>query len=970
MLSLRIMPLIEIAVLILVNTDLYGQCPTYCHSFYDVRASATVTYRINNRMGTQSITQAGWEGAIDAGASAWNSAGSFFYFFKGTDTPNNYNFTTADTVNCVGWDILDNPYLGETSHFYDSNNKIVETDTYVNQFYTWTLDPSTSSGYDAQSLFAHEFGHWISLNDETDVSCRDNTMSQPLSYNDIKFRDLTQDDKFGIQALYPVIIANQTLTTDRTVFEKWDGAITADRVTILQGVTIDVLSTCTLTVPAGSWLKVNPGASLFIESEATVNDNADIVIQNCGKVLNKTGITFSGSTACLANHGFYELSKGKTTSFTQGGFFTLDSTATIQVDSGATFLIDATANTAKTKLTPGGTFKFGQNAKLLCYDTLVAVGTAAKPIIFTSSKTSPAPGDWDAIRMFGGANSSNTLQYCNVSYATYGIFVNTGWNTTIDHCTIQNSSNYAVTVNNSITTVATVTVSNSTLTNDVGCVSVQNGDIHLVNTVCTPNNGWGAVLWAGGKLHMGNSSIINGTNYGIYATDVTAYVTLSPDGVSPGNNHIESNSSSQIFIIAGGAYLGERATTTTCVCDGGGQALPADGNKLDPKISLPQQTNPCPPPCYWQTSTWENAGYNYIKGPYYWVRTSSAIKAQLNYWGDCPYVNPANVPAAFYGSVDYSNYKTITSCSGTVMQPISEDHEAASFTSSNTARLGQYSASALSDIVIPDSVFIRWINQLRTQIVYHPDDLASADALKLLATLVGPSGRFQNVVAWDILLAALAVNTSSSDELKSVAQAFLLESILSKRDFDGLFQRVSSILAANPPDKYWMNAQTHVILAYLAKGDIPSAQTAYAGIQTRGSRINAAATAHLAELIALAQGGSYSGQPVGAPVGEEVVTDHSKVMSKVKPDAYRLEQNYPNPFNPTTRLNYAIPVDATVSLKVFNVLGQEVATVIDDFQTAGYKSVSFDASSLPSGLYFYRLQAGHFTDTKKMLLVK
>lgn len=88
------------------------------------------------------------------------------------------------------------------------------------------------------------------------------------------------------------------------------------------------------------------------------------------------------------------------------------------------------------------------------------------------------------------------------------------------------------------------------------------------------------------------------------------------------------------------------------------------------------------------------------------------------------------------------------------------------------------------------------------------------------------------------------------------------------------------------------------------------------------------------------------------------------------PSGFVLRQNYPNPFNPTTQFNYALPEDSHVMLKVFNVLGQEVATVVDEFQSVSYKAVNFDGSRLPSGLYFYRLQAGKFLDTKKMLLVR
>ncbi|MBI4810117.1 MAG: T9SS type A sorting domain-containing protein, partial [Ignavibacteriales bacterium] len=91
---------------------------------------------------------------------------------------------------------------------------------------------------------------------------------------------------------------------------------------------------------------------------------------------------------------------------------------------------------------------------------------------------------------------------------------------------------------------------------------------------------------------------------------------------------------------------------------------------------------------------------------------------------------------------------------------------------------------------------------------------------------------------------------------------------------------------------------------------------------------------------------------------------------KELPKAFALYQNYPNPFNPTTNIKYDLPMDAKVSLRVFNVLGEEVSVLADGMQEAGFKSVQFDASGLPSGFYFYRLQANDYSMARKFVLVR
>lgn len=87
-------------------------------------------------------------------------------------------------------------------------------------------------------------------------------------------------------------------------------------------------------------------------------------------------------------------------------------------------------------------------------------------------------------------------------------------------------------------------------------------------------------------------------------------------------------------------------------------------------------------------------------------------------------------------------------------------------------------------------------------------------------------------------------------------------------------------------------------------------------------------------------------------------------------NTFELSQNYPNPFNPSTTINYSVPTNGLVTLKVFNVLGQEVKTLVNKVQNAGGHTVSYDASQLASGVYIYRLSSGNFIGTKKMLLVK
>lgn len=88
------------------------------------------------------------------------------------------------------------------------------------------------------------------------------------------------------------------------------------------------------------------------------------------------------------------------------------------------------------------------------------------------------------------------------------------------------------------------------------------------------------------------------------------------------------------------------------------------------------------------------------------------------------------------------------------------------------------------------------------------------------------------------------------------------------------------------------------------------------------------------------------------------------------PDKYSLEQNYPNPFNPSTNITFSLPKSQFVSLRLYDILGNEAAVLVNGYKEAGTYTVHYDASNLPSGIYIYTIRAGQFTDSKKLLLFK
>lgn len=119
--------------------------------------------------------------------------------------------------------------------------------------------------------------------------------------------------------------------------------------------------------------------------------------------------------------------------------------------------------------------------------------------------------------------------------------------------------------------------------------------------------------------------------------------------------------------------------------------------------------------------------------------------------------------------------------------------------------------------------------------------------------------------------------------------------------------------------------------------------------------------------IAAFNNSGYSNYSDPIIITDIIITD---IQKKYIVNDFRLYQNYPNPFNPSTTISYSLPEKQNVTIKIFDITGSEITLLKNKFQQKGSYEINFDGSDLTSGIYFYTLQAGNFSETKKMILLK
>ena len=178
------------------------------------------------------------------------------------------------------------------------------------------------------------------------------------------------------------------------------------------------------------------------------------------------------------------------------------------------------------------------------------------------------------------------------------------------------------------------------------------------------------------------------------------------------------------------------------------------------------------------------------------------------------------------------------------------------------------------------------------------------------------------------------------------------------------------------------NDKFYVVVWFYSKGQLIAANTVQFGAASSYTQFTVPLTYATADTpdsanVFIAAGEDTSQTSTNANIGTVFFVDDlsfsgtaTGVNDNTQPFTFKLNQNYPNPFNPTTTISYTIPKSSYVTLKVYDILGNEVSTLVNGEKSAGNYQLKFDGSKLASGVYFYRITAGNKTDVKKLLLTK
>ncbi len=702
----------------------------------------------------------------------------------------------------------------------------------------------------------------------------------------------------------------------------------------------------TMTVDPGSILKFLSSSSLAVNGTLNANGTSLQPVTFMGTSGSWSGI-FMGylSTAnlswCNVNNAPVSICGG---SLTLNGTYTIGSNLTLSLGDDAAVTVNGTLNINNTltisdnrtilALNPGATLRFGNGVSLVTNGVLNANGTSSQPITFTSG----GAWAWGSIVLNGAGASGSTIQYANLQNGNEIDVLSGASNVTIKNCNITNNSGYGINVYFSSGFLAQQdTIANSNVYNGILITAGSNNNCYQNVIYKTDHNRNG-----GGILYSGSSGHIAQNDVEYYGWGIAAIWGASPD--------------------AYWSYSAARNNRATNCFYG-----------LEVYYQSYMNFGVPPPSDYMWNSIYGDCCSADVCGPYPTV--PCALWAYGDWWGDSPRFFGGDAGDIFWdGGISSDPWSGIPLPSGS--QSIAQSGVKTAYAASRASNTGAEIQSSSGPKDSQDSILIgmRLIGQDKRReakdyflsfIKKHPDNQAAYVELYSCAdsettpAIIDFFKSLPSQAAKDhkLLLANLYLNEGEADLARQVN---------------------GQIISDNPGTALAAKAKlNNFYIALYNDNDPKSASSILKEVRLDGSLFSQAPGAR--------QSGS-SATPIEISDAEHALqlyvdlkterTANGNMEQKGGESASNVSgqnaivENYPNPFNPTTRISYQLAMGGHVMLRVYDILGREVATLVNTEQQVGFHQATFDGSRLASGVYFYRLTAPGIIQVKKMLMTK
>ena len=717
---------------------------------------------------------------------------------------------------------------------------------------------------------------------------------------------------------------------------------------ILSGHIANIKADNSFVVNNGATLKILNGGVLNFQSNSTLIIKSGSGFCNYGEI---RGVTPSVSSIHWEKGGNFKICDGSNAPYKTINYVVEDS-AIVEFPDSTTIVFDSTSVLT---MKPHSEIRMGRYSKIIFENGSRITCDSSKFTSLDSTQT------WDGIYLEGVAY--DTLKNCTFQNAVNGINITDNYNpfgspgaVEISNCTFKNSTssdllNY-VYVNNSYNVL--VKGCNSVKTGSGGYTSGIIAEYCPTNGVVIADNNINYVTTGISLLqsseYIGRNTIIGSTNSGtgIYLDNSNG--TIEYNTVNNFQKSVYGSYSSPYMLknILSNAYIKNIDLASNSypvmkpVVSGSTLRWLGGNNTI---TGTPTNSGIAFADCYPLMDSGYNRitvnGSDYMNGNFTFAYTT--VYSRINYWYD----NPPNSSLfdVSGGSVNYSNPfngSSLPSTDGTELNLIGWGMYDTVFTKS------------LGDNSTPEDLFMQAYTEEMSEnytdaVTYYKEVVSSYKTSSLapvslsrifncLEKSQATSSDYQTIQSY---YNGIKSNSVYPNESRELSEDFVIKSKVKQGNIEDAVSDYNAIYQANQNNSKGLHALLNkYCLESMVQGDNSSGNTNYEN--------------HKINILSLI-------------TGENIKTNN--LSNNNTPKQFRLLQNYPNPFNPVTNIKYEIPKDVNVSIKIYDLLGKEVFSY-NEYKKAGSYEVQFDGTNLASGMYFYQITAGNFTDTKKMVLLR